>query len=264
MHSNPRPYWHVDAKWICGLLLVVSLAITLLLAGVTRLTERDQAIDINTHLLAATFSPRGLDDASGIEDFRRQLAHDPDGRVAPLPGFSHEITREQMEMLSPRELRLAVFRPLTERAYDDGIEGLAAEAAPTQREQIRRDAAAFGVLSRDTHETAVTTLAVTGGLSLLLLIGLVFFSHRFGRLVSPGIVFLLAGVGALPLLTIRSIAMNSEPSGRVGSVLGEVTPRVTEAMLLPYAAAAVAGTALLLTAAVGRIAYGITRKKREA
>ena len=65
--------WRINLKWLSALLACGFLAITLITAGLVRLTSKPTAVRLISTILAVTFSPRGLDDEEGLEAVRQQL-----------------------------------------------------------------------------------------------------------------------------------------------------------------------------------------------
>jgi len=68
---KPRPYWHVDAKWIAGLLLLSVLGLGQLLFNLAQVTAERPAVETVSKVLALSFSPKGLDDETEIAQFGR-------------------------------------------------------------------------------------------------------------------------------------------------------------------------------------------------
>ena len=62
-----RPYWQVDFKWITGLALVFILTATLFGSVLLRITAEENAVDILTVMMAAMFSPEGLDAPADVQ-----------------------------------------------------------------------------------------------------------------------------------------------------------------------------------------------------
>lgn len=46
--ARPRPYWHVDAKWVVGLVLLLVWSATLFGFGLYRLTDEKVAVPLLT------------------------------------------------------------------------------------------------------------------------------------------------------------------------------------------------------------------------
>lgn len=67
-----RPYWHVDAKWVTGLLLVFFLNWMLLTINLVQLTSENRAIDTGSTAMA-----RSMVEASGFSPCSpaRRMAH---------------------------------------------------------------------------------------------------------------------------------------------------------------------------------------------
>ena len=266
--ERTRPHWHVDAKWIAGILSALVLALALFSLSAARATERETAVEVLALGMANMFSDSGLDDETEVEAFRAILAADPDGRMEPVPGLGIEVSAEDLEGLSAREARLHFFRLVAEPLYEGGADELARQATdPGIRAEIEEGMGPFGLLSADTHETLASLAYLSGFLSLLLLIPLVYFSHGAGRATSPGAV--LAGVSFPGVITLR-IASASLAEGSAsppsGESMGAMVAHIARSSLSPavkaasdtYSAVFAVGVALLVTAAI----WGLVRRLR--
>ncbi len=250
---HPRPYWHVDAKWICGLLFAVALTSTLVLTALWRLTSEAIAIPVATQVVASLFSPAGLDDPSDIETLKAQAASQPGDIIHPLPGQSASLTKQELTSLSPRELRLKIFRQVVEPYYVEGVDTVAAKApTPAEQAKIKRDATLLTPLNRQTHTYLGGFITGAVIITMLLLAGLVFFSWRWGRLANAGLIGLLvSGPPTLFLLAVSSSA--SRDGGPVRQLTPELTHQVASSLLVPYAWVAATSLTLLLAALIGRL-----------
>lgn len=124
---KPRPYWHVDAKWLTGILLLFLLNITFLVFILVQVTAPEQGIALLTMTLASSFSAEsgGLDAAGDIEIMRQKIAEAPNGEFQPIPGMQIIVREEDIAGKTPREARLWFFRQWAEPLYYDGAQGLA-------------------------------------------------------------------------------------------------------------------------------------------
>ena len=200
--SKARPYWHVDAKWITGILLLFLLNITFLLFVLARVTAADRGIDLLTIMLAGSFSRDGLDQEVDLEIMHQKIAELPDGTWQPIPSLNILVREEDIAGLTPREMRLWFFRQLAEPIYYEGQEGLENLATdPEMAKNMQGGIGPFGFISAATHSKLQKTFYGFGSISLALMGLLVFFSYRFGRLGSPGCVLFL---GAIPGLIVFS------------------------------------------------------------
>jgi hypothetical protein len=252
-----RPRWHADAKWIVGLLLLVILFLTLLVFNLFQVTAEEPAVETMAMTLALAFSPEGLDQRGEIEALRQQLEASPNGTIRPIPGLAITVSESDIADRSPREVRLSLFRRVARVAYRNGPEGLAAlatdpvlrarlseegvlsallaEEAPTSRGAILESLGSISSVTEETHRVLGGILTVLGIASLVLLLPLVFFSYRFGRLGSPALVLFFASLpGALLFSLLRSIlvGVGTVPPGEMASV-GERAGYLAAAVLGP-------------------------------
>lgn len=257
-----RPYWHVDLKWVCGILLVICLSISLGLHVVSKLTSRDVGVPLATLVVASLFSPDGLDSDEGLEEIKAEYAGlAPTEVIHPIEGQPVTITKHDLDTLTPRDLRLKIFGQVVERVYDDGVEALAEETAeetarsPDQQAEIRSEAGLFNLFSADVHQRLQGFFWLSLVPTLALLAGVVYFSHRWGRLVSVGVALLFVTFVPAVILLVGRIASGHAGEGAEGpaalfnneAAAGAV--RALEPAVLPVFAL---GLLLPLVAAVGR------------
>jgi hypothetical protein len=201
--SKPRPYWHVDAKWITAILLLILLNVTLLLFILMQATAPARGIHLLTVLIASSFSREGLDQEADLEIMHERIAESPDGAWQPIPSLKIVIREDDITGLTPREMRLWFFRQLAEPIYYEGQQGLAGLASdPEAAKNMEGGIGPFGFISAATHSKLQKIFLAFGFLSLTLLGLLVFFSYRFGRLGSPGCVLFLSALPGLIALSM--------------------------------------------------------------
>jgi hypothetical protein len=281
MHTNgsqkPRPYWHVDAKWITGILLLFLLGTTFFTFILSQVTAPEQGINLLTVLLASSFSREGLDQGGDIDVMHEKIAESPDGAWQPIPSLNIVVREEDIAGLSPREMRLWFFRQLAEPIYYEGGQGLAGLSTDAEtRESMAGDLGVAGLISAETHGKLNRLFTIMGLASLVVLSLLVYFSHRFGRLGSPGLVIFLAampGVVTFSMLRgwLEQAAQAPEPEAEVTSVTvyvqtfnrmaADALPDVLENGLQTYMSLAALGLILILVALVGAL---IARTRRPA
>src|SRR3989344_501494 len=259
LYPAVRPYWHVDAKWICGLLLILSLAITLFLYALVKLTDEKNGPTIAALAVGAAFI-RG-DPTVDIEEARAELAKHG-GKIYPIPNFPEIVITEADLDLPLRDIKLKVFKPITDSIYQDGIEATAAKYAPTPeaREQFINDAFFFKLFTKDTHESLKGKLTVLVIISLILLAGVVYFSAGWGRLANPGLILLFVSLPG----SLFSLALTHPPKDGDGGGLGflpqDLTKEIGGSLGQVYTRIFLLGLALLIAAGIGKLIFHFRRK----
>jgi hypothetical protein len=267
-----RPYWHVDAKWLAGLVLAVLLNVTLVLSGLAQFTDQEPAVEVLTKSTALMFSPNGLDDETDIEIMRLVLALSPDGAIQPIPGMDISVRAEDIEGLTSRQIRLNFFQQWAEVIYQGGVQGLADLADDAAlKEQILEGGAAFNLLTLETHRGVKLVYNFAIVACFFMLIPLVIFSYRFGRLGSPGCVLFFASLpGALIFslvgLAVRPAAAPVEAGGLTGLLsywVREVLPSLARTIDQSYLIFLALGVGLMLLAGVLAIVWRLIRAFRQ-
>ena len=248
----PRPYWHVDAKWVCGILLIFCLGITLFLATVVKLTDEKRGPKIAALVVGSMFI-RG-DSLGDIEETKKELQK-RGGVIRPI-SYMPDVTITEADLtLTTAEIKIKVFGPLTEQIYHKGIKGTAAgfAASPEQKEKFVKDASLLRLFTKDVHDTMKKQLIVPAVASVILLLGVFYFSAGWGSLGNPGLVLLAIGIPG----TIASLMINHPPKNGDRGGLGFLPPDVAREMGSPvgevYYPVAVAGIILIIAAVLGKI-----------
>ncbi|HBG74970.1 MAG: hypothetical protein A2X25_07290 [Chloroflexi bacterium GWB2_49_20] len=264
---KPRPYWHVDAKWLTGIFLLLLLNITFLIFLLVQVTGPEQGITLLTTTLASSFSfeSGGLDTSSDLEIMRQKIAESPDGQWQPIPGLQIIVREEDIAGKTPREARLWFFRQMAEPLYYNGEQGLAdIMTDPEMKKGLAGGVGPLGLISAATHRKLLVVFAVSGLVSLLFLGLLVFFSHRFGRLGSPGCVIFLVAVPNLILMGglrgwLANAAQTPASTGaqallsRYLQLAADVLPGIVQKAMYVYIFLVFLGIALLLVALIGSV-----------
>ena len=265
-----RPYWHVDAKWVTGLVLVVLLSVTLLLSVFVQLTAERPAVDAMSTLLAVSFSRKGLDDESEIVEVRDAIRASPDG-FQPVPGLPMVIREKDIVGMSPRQMRLFVWRQLAEPLYRGGVAGLAAQIRdPEMRKAVSEGIGVLGWMNAGTHRGLQRLLTMLQVACAILLVPLVVFSYRFGRLGSPGLALLVSSLPGALVSGLAQSALSSHPvvaapseqsgiTGMLGYLAGSLLPAVVPVAWRTYSGALLAGLGLVALAVLGNLLWWLLR-----
>lgn len=270
--SKPRPYWHVDAKWITGLLLVLAFTVTMMLYALVQITAEQPAVEMLTKAMALMFSQNGLDDPTEFTEISQRMRVSPDKTVQPIPGLRITVREQEIRGMTPREMRLYFFRKWAEPIYQDGVQGLAALADdPDLKSQIIQGGGFFNVMTLKTHQALQQVLAIATIACLLLLAPLVFFSYRFGRVGSPGCVLFIASLPGAILFTFISLAvrpMTSPPvqesgiNGMIGYLLSNTLPPLAQIASQSYLVFLALGLGLMLLAVSSSTVWALRQRSR--
>ena len=197
-----RPYWHVDMKWIFGILLFLALLVSTVLFATSTLLSPKVALPGATYVVANQFSKNGLDDATDINKYKKQLEKSNKTEFKPIEGMDVTITKDELLNQSPREIRLNLFQQIVEPIYYG-----TAELDKNAAEQY----GALTYLNEETYKTLMLYFWISLIPVALFTAGIVFFSHRYGRLVSPAV--LLLTFGTLPSLSLILVQTTTPPKG---------------------------------------------------
>jgi hypothetical protein len=196
MTGEKRPYWHVDAKWLCGLLFTALLTVLLHVAVLWNITYRETAIALFAEVGMTMLYPA----PQAAQAFDRMLAHalrQPEAPVQVL-GLEVPLSGREVASLSRVEAARLVFRRLGEIYYDEGQDGLARLRLPDAPEFLGQNPGPVALFSAQSHRQVGVALVALGLVAVPLLVLLVTFSAGWGRLMSAGICLFLASLPGLP------------------------------------------------------------------
>lgn len=245
-----------------GISLFFMLTASLLLFNLVAVTERGPAISLAATILAKAEHSDGLDDPQKLTELRTAISRLPGDSIAPLPQLPDVVlTKQEVLQLDAYHIRLRIFEQLFGQIYDQGPDALSKLAAlsPTEASQLNQQLIVFGLFTKSVHETLRTLFWVFVALGSLSLAQLVYFSARWGRLASPGVVALQAStVGALVAYFLPSL-------DRV--ITQQLPPAPLAALTLSlrqsYLPVFVLGVGLLIVAAIGKLITNIILRHRE-
>lgn len=267
-------HWRVDLKWVSALVLIVLLTITLPVIVAYQLTAKESATKLISYTLAGMTSPNGIDSSDGLEEVKQRIAINGSETIK-IAGVSVTFTAEDVNTLSPRELRLKVFSAFSNDFYDLGAKGFAEKQGYSGAEvdKFEKDASIFSIFTLKTHNLIGTALAIIILVDLVVAAGLLFFSFRFGKFISLGLVLMLVG---LPGLLFMAIAKNNSEvigaarteaatsiSDMIGGFVSFISPLIVPYFANTYVIVLLSGLGLLLVAALGRIAYKLFFKGKK-
>ncbi|MBM7615027.1 hypothetical protein [Alkaliphilus hydrothermalis] len=281
-NTKVRPYWHIDLKWITGIILVFVLSLTFFISGLMVITKEDMAVEKMSILLAAMFSPDGLDAEADFDEVEKELETNSKGEFNPFPGLKISFTREDIDMYPPRELRIKIFKQIAAPVYREGAEGIHAIVEgddPELQQKFSDDMGILSIINLKNHlvlKRIQLYLLIT---TIVLLIPFIYFSYGFGRLGNPGLVVSLASLPSALIFTIASkimenkiasIAIVEGGSHRFKEILSSVALPVVKSFLSIYLNALKIGVGLVILCIVTKLIWRIisriqkTRKKAPA
>lgn len=261
LNPQPRPYWHVDAKWICGILLFFLLAANLLLTSLVKITDEKNGPTIAALVIGAAFV-RG-DEAQAKADARVEIAKQG-GAIKPLPNFPDVVITEKDLDLPVRDIKLKVFKPIAESIYNDGVEATAARYAktPEEKDKFVRDAFFFKPFTKEFHQGIKSFSKTLLIISILLLLAFIYFCAGWGRLANPGLLLLAVSLpGSFIALAITHAPKDQTGAGSSGGIPADLTQEIGS-LLGHYHKVAILGVLLLLAAFIGKTVSRIFFKKR--
>ena len=131
MYSNRtrKPAWYKDAKWLCGILLTVTIAAGTLLISLAQLTRPELGQRVLTNILALTLLPetyRADLDEEPVENLEEipldeGFVYNPGDPLTLIPGVDAAINAADIEAMSAGEARSRVATLLADDIVAGGI-----------------------------------------------------------------------------------------------------------------------------------------------
>lgn len=252
---------------------MLAIIVTLPVAALTLLSERSTATNIVTYSLVGLTSPEGIDSARGLEDLQTQVAQQG-AKTLSVGGAKVTFTAQDVQTLTPRELRLKAFGGFANKFYDLGPYALAKETGATEdaAKKFQNEATSISVFTAKWHTNAKRILVWMVLADLFLLAIAVLFSYRFGRLATPGVILVTVGAPALPLLAWAH--QHPQPMGTARANVAASTldaaetfanyiaPLAVPSVARVYQVVFVAGSILLAAAFCSALTYHFLRRHR--
>jgi hypothetical protein len=177
--------------------------------------------------------------------------------------------------LSPTEIRDKIFAPLinlAEPLYDKGARAVAEQVTPDKAAQDKfvNDASLLSILSKENHDKVGGFVWIGLLLVLLLAAAAAYFSHGFGRLVTPAVALLAVSLPALIIFSMLRAWLSQPPddgatediSQALLAARGALEPLASTGQQVYLTAIGVAG-GLLLMAILGRVGYTVYRRYKK-
>lgn len=261
---STRPYWFVDAKWVCGLLFLMVSALCFCLLTLVNVTDQKHGPKIAALTVGSLFM-RG-DSTVNKEEARAEIRKQG-GQLHPLPNFPSVVITEKDLELSDSEIKLKVFQPLTQMIYDEGVEKTADKFAktPEERQKFINDAAVFRLMTKKTHDVLISRLTVFSVIAVLSMVGVVYFSAGWGRLANPGFLLAAASIFWTLLFTLLAHPPKDTPDGNVmGFLPPDIAKEIGGTLGGVYLSVTIFGFMLLVAAGIGKLIFVLTKKQQNS
>lgn len=260
-----RSYWHIDAKWITALIFTPVFILTMLIANLYIMTQKDNAVKVSRTALEAMLIPSGSMSGEEIIQIRKAIHKSPNKVLRPFPGTDITITEADLDTYKPEEIKQKVFNQLAITLYDGSS---SFSPTGTLKESFGK-LGLMAIFTKEVHAEIKNILKYATIISALLLIILVYFSYGFGRMISPGIIFIVVGLPAIlittalqhqpalfPMLSTGEISLQQ----RISEFVSTVGPTIAEIFLKNYIILTLTGVVLVIGGIIGGIIQKIIAK----
>ena len=260
--------WRLDAKWLFGLICLAAIIVAAVLYSASKFTERDAATGIFSSFLISL--AKDAEGAEEFEEFQAQAVANPDEEF-PISGVTLPIKGRELIGLSYDEAVELVAGRIAEILYTDGPESVeqyfTADSSADSEEAPAGESegvslGTLGVLTQDTHDQVNRIFTFSLIPILILAVLLVFFSRRFGRLGTLGVV-LTVGVAPFAALwfTVKQATKNDGQDGIEGALAEALAP-IAGDVSTTFLWLLALGVALVLAAVAGNVSYALWHRSR--
>ncbi len=235
IYPTPRPYWFVDAKWICGILFLLFFTATLWLYNFTQVISQNNLVDTISGDVQVLLKQKveNIDiKVQSSEDLKNQIGFAkqqmqnladqakngqgqfqiiPTERIQPIKGLDFYIEKNQIKNYVT-QAEVAIYTEIVKLINNSKIEEIIGTAATIEKvipdqiniinatiiglkQQIINSINFPKVYSVKAYQKYQNYFYILLTISIILFLGVIFFSYRFGRILNPGI---LMFVTALP------------------------------------------------------------------
>lgn len=251
-NKTARPFWRTDLKWVFGLFFALFFLATTVLYILSRLTSPEVAVPTATYIVASQFSKEGLDDEKSVEEVRKKILASGQAKYYPFGQDQNVyLTRQDIQNLSAKEIRLKTFSQLVEPIYYQ-------KSSPESLKQ-------YGVLAKmneDTHNFLQRIFLISLIPTVLFLIGLIAFSAGYGKLISPAVILLIFGAPlSLLLLLITHVSPPPGDNGPLSFIPQDLIPSLAKTIGQPFYLYSLTAIALFVLAIIIRIFRGKPQNK---
>lgn len=256
-HSEPRPYWHVDAKWIFGILFVVFLGLSLIFYTLTQVTNEKNGKELMTMGLAIMYSGGDLDKTEDFEEAKAKA--DANGVFCPIANSVFCVNIKDYETLGAREARLKFWGQFAEMIYNEDFNVYAKN--PEQKEQIEKDTTFLRIASAKSHAIVKIIFYILFIITLFCLMFLIKFSYKWGKFVSPGIAMIFTTFPGTIILGFLSIIKppsgtvnpaNQGPFGQYAPLASAIIPDIAKIGVKAYLTIFITGIILIIIGFVNK------------
>lgn len=249
-----RPSWQVDLKWLTGLACLACIALASIVYSVGKLTEQEPATGIFTGVVA-TFAKEG-GEAEDFAEIQAQAAANPDEDFT-IGDITLPVKGSEIADLSYDEAIDLVIGRIADILYTEGPDAVeqyfADPSEPDSEDEF--NLGPFGLLTQDTHDSVRPYFIAFTLVALLSAAFLVFFSRRFGRLGSAGVV-LAVGTAPFALLwfAIKQGTKDADGGGVSGALAQALSP-TAGSVAGDFLRLFILGLVLILAATLGHLGW---------
>lgn len=220
--KKERPSWYTDLKWVSSLLFIIFFVSALLLYNFSQVVSKKNVVDqmttnIQTSLqkelsdffqlanqilatnenyvkIILSEAKNELDKLAQTSEQAANEAIQNGEKIQPIKGIDFSIDKNQIDKYS-KQIETAIYKEIASSLQEIQDKGL---TNATDREQWQKELTEKinfpKIYSKDLHRKYVLISALLFFVSFILFISAIFFSFKWGRVLTPGLLILLTSI----------------------------------------------------------------------
>lgn len=255
----------VNLKWAFGILSVLLVLVSLVIAGLYRASGQGATKEIVIPMIENACLIR--DEVKDTYQSLLSKAKKYKGGDVTIPniGIELEIPASEITKLDSEELADKVILEVQRSIYRNGYLGKLPMARAYGIGEERGKAMCetiLALLNRHTHANLILPLAITGGLAFLFFLLCLIFSRGWGKVTSAGLILLLGALsGSLLLRAACEFLWKPGQSGVFKGAMNEALSASSVIALPFFDLTLAAGAVFLLVGVIGSIASKRSRNR---
>ena len=197
-----RPGWFIDAKWVFSLAFILVFSTCLTSYNVMQVTSRERAVETLTGIIEKSLDTAEDGLLGKIENYKQKLAKKEGSQISDNTDEEKDTIGKALSFFFPEqdimdkpatELKELFLKKLATPIYEEGTSVVFSVLKDINyTSPIDKALKKVPIYSDETHDKLMTWFVTTLIISMILLVGAVYFSRGWGKIFVPGLIIALA------------------------------------------------------------------------
>lgn len=303
LSKKQRPNWFVDLKWVFSLLFILFFVSGLLIFNFSQIVSRKNVVDQMTANIQYSLQEK-LNDffqlanqflktnenyvkiilseakteldklAQDSEKASQEIEHGNGEKIQPIKGLSFSIDKNQIDKYS-KQIETAIYKEIASSLQNIQDKGLTNAADREQWQKELTEKINFPkIYSAELHRKYIIISSLLFFISFILFFGAVFFSFKWGRIFTPGLLILITSIPGFYILNraenylINSYLESLQDSNNFliqifAQAIYDAFDQQISSIYLVYKVLLIIGIILIIVALIGKIYCYLKNKKKK-